>query len=335
MKKIKWIGIYILVQILVLPILILGLIYYGPYTNIRDLIVTTSMTTMRHQYFATAFLPEETINQILEDSRPPEIEEEQNLEAINVNADASYTDGIELVDVSSSTFRGYLLIIDDPRRVKLATAPRLGVVGATVPQIVEANDAVAGINACGFADDALGTGGIPDGLIISNNEVVTPNEKGWYAFVGFNQNNQMLVSNGISYYDIMNKGVRDGCSFGPILVYNGYGVFSSGGGYGLHPRTVIGQRADGTVLFLVIDGRSTKSLGATLKNAQDIMLQYGALNAFNLDGGASTTMVYDGEIINSPSDILGERYVPCAWIVTKPIVETKTEEPKVEEKEAE
>ena len=325
MKKIKWIGIYLLVQIVVLPILILGLIYYGPYTNIRDFIVTTSMTTMRHQYFATAFLPKETIDQILEDSRPPEIVEEQNLEAIDVSANASYTDGIELVDVSSSTYTGYLLIINDPRRVKLATAPRLGVVGSTTSQIVEHYDAVAGINASGFADDALGTGGIPDGLIISNNEVVTPNEKGWYAFVGFNQNNQMLVSNGMSYYDIMNKGVRDGCTFGPILVYNGYGVFSSGGGYGLHPRTVIGQRADGTVLFLVIDGRSTKSLGGTLKNVQDIMLQYGAVNAFNLDGGASTTMVYNGEIVNSPSDILGERYVPCAWIVTKPISE-KTEE---------
>lgn len=325
MKKIKWIGIYLLVQIVVLPILILGLIYYGPYTNIRDLIVTTSMTTMRHQYFATAFLPKETIDQILEDSRPPEIVEEQNLEAIDVSANASYTDGIELVDVSSSTYTGYLLIINDPRRVKLATAPRLGVVGSTTSQIVEHYDAVAGINASGFADDALGTGGIPAGLIISNNEVVTPNETGYYSFVGFNQDNVMIISNSMSYYNIVNMGIRDACTFGPVIVYNGYGIFSNGGGYGLQPRTAIGQRADGTVLFLVIDGRSTKSLGGTLKNVQDIMLQYGAVNAFNLDGGASTTMVYNGEIINSPSDILGERYVPCAWIVTKPISESTEE----------
>ncbi|MBR1884372.1 MAG: phosphodiester glycosidase family protein [Clostridia bacterium] len=315
MRKLKNVGLYLLIQIIVLPILILALVYYGPYTNIRDMIVTTSMTTMSHQYFATWFLSDETINEILEETRPPEIVEEQSLESIVVNENA--TDGIELIDVSSSTYNGYLLIVNDPSRVKLGVAPRLGVVGATVGQIVEYYDAIAGINASGFADDALGTGGVPDGLIISNNEVVTPDETGYYSFVGFNEDNIMVLSNSMSYYNIMNMGVRDACTFGPVIVYNGYGMFSSGGGYGLHPRTAIGQRKTGEVLLLVIDGRSTKSLGATIKNVQDIMLEYGAYNAFNLDGGASTTMVYNDEVVNSPSDIMGERYVPCAWIVTK------------------
>ncbi len=316
MKKVKTILLYLSVQIILLPILILALIYYGPYTNIRDMIVTTSMTTMSHQYFATWFLSAETINQIMEDSKPPEIKDELLLDVIEVNKNA--TDGIELVDVSSSTYKGYLLIINDPSRVKLATAPRLGTVGATTSQIVEYYDAIGGINASGFADDALGTGGIPAGLIISDGNVVTPNEKGTYSFVGFNESNQMVLSDKMSYYNIMKMNVRDACTFGPILVYNGYGRISMGGGAGgLNPRTAIGQRTDGTVLMLVIDGRSTKSLGGTLRNVQDIMLKYGAYNAFNLDGGASTTMVYNGEVINSPSDMLGERYVPCAWIITK------------------
>lgn len=69
--------------------------------------------------------------------------------------------------------------------------------------------------------------------------------------------------------------------------------------------------------MLVIDGRQVDSLGATLKNVQDIMLQYGAYNAFNLDGGASSTLVYNNKVVNHPSDIMGERYVPCAFIITK------------------
>ena len=70
--------------------------------------------------------------------------------------------------------------------------------------------------------------------------------------------------------------------------------------------------------MLVIDGRQADSLGATLKNVQDIFLQYGAYNAFNLDGGASTTMYYNSKLVNNPSDIMGERYVPCAFIITNP-----------------
>ncbi len=316
MKKLKTIGLYLLVQILVLPLLILGLIYYGPYTNIRDMIVTTSMTTMSHQYFATWFLSDETINEIMEASKPAEIEEEQNLKDVVIKENP--TNGIEYINVSSSTYNAHLLIIDDPSRVKLAVAPRLGTAGATVPQIVEYYGAVGGINGSGFADDALGTGGVPDGLLISNGQVVTPNETGYYAFVGFNNENKLVLSNSMSYYSIINMGVRDACTFGPILVYNGRGTISiGGGGGGLQPRTAIGQTSDGKVLFLVIDGRSLKSFGGTLRDAQDILLQYGAYNAFNLDGGASTTMFYDGRLMNSPSDIMGERYVPCAWIITK------------------
>lgn len=315
MKNLKMIGLYIIVQIVVFVALVLGLVYYGPYKNIRDMIVTTSMTTMTHQYFATWFLSDETINEILEANKPPEIDEELALNAIHIDENA--TDGIELIDVSSSTYSAHLLIVNDPSRVKLAVAPRLGTVGATVPQIVEHYDAIGGINASGFADDALGTGGIPDGLLISNGQVVTPNEKGYYAFVGFNNSNQMVISNSMSYYSIMKMDIRDACTFGPILVYNGRGTISMSGYGGLHPRTAIGQTTDGKVLMLVIDGRSLKSAGATLRNVQDIMLKYGAYNAFNLDGGASTTMVYDGKLVNSPSDIMGERYVPCAWIITK------------------
>ena len=325
MKKFKIVGLFILFQIIFIPLLSIVLIYYGPFTNLKEMIVTTAMTTMRHQYFATLFLSEGEIAEILEKNRPAQDIEEQNVEDIQVSK--NNTNGIELVDVSSKTFKGYLLIVNDPSRVKLAVAPRLGEVGATTSQIVEHYDAVAGINAGGFQDDALGTGGKPDGIIISGGKLMTPNPKGNFSIVGLDTSNRMLVSRSMSYPTMVNKKIRDAVSFGPTIIINGMPTIRSGnGGWGVQPRTAIAQKKDGTILMLVIDGRQADSLGGTLKNVQDILLQYGAYNAYNLDGGASSTMVYDSKVVNKPSDIMGERYVPCAFIVTN---STSTDEVEV------
>ena len=318
----KIFGLFILFQIIYIPLLVIGLVYYGPFVNTKEMIVTTAMTTMSHQYFATWFLSDEEIEEILKKNRPQEVIENQDLNKIEIaekEENENPTDGIELVDVSSDTFKGYLLIVEDPSRVKLATAPRLGVVGARTSQIVEANDAIGGINAGGFQDDALGTGGKPSGLIISNSEVVnTDSEWANYSFVGIDNENKMIVSNSMNFSKIKTMNLHSAVSFGPVIIINGQPTIRSGnGGWGIQPRTAIGQRKDGAILMLVIDGRQTGSLGATLKNVQDILLQYDAYNAFNLDGGASATMVFDNKLVNKPSDIMGERYVPCAFIITK------------------
>ena len=324
MKKLKIFGMFILFQMIFIPILSIILIYYGPFVNLREMIVTTAMTTMSHQYIATFFLSDAEIAQILEKNRPSTNVADQVVEDIQVSK--NNTDGIELKDVSSKTFKGYLLIVNDPSRVKLAAAPRLGKVGATTSQIIEYYGGVAGINAGGFADDALGTGGIPSGILLSFGELKSKKTSGSYSIVGLDTSNRMIVSNYMSYSTMMNKNMRDAVTFGPIIIINGRPTISSGnGGWGIQPRTAIGQRKDGTILMLVIDGRQTDSLGATLKNVQDIFLQYGAYNAYNLDGGASSTMVYDSKLVNKPSDTLGERYVPCAFIVTKPNSDSSSE----------
>lgn len=322
MKKIfkyaRNIFLFLLFQVVYIPMLGLCLIYYTPYfTNTKNMLVTTAMTTMTHQYFATWFLSDDEINEILAKSRPTENIEEQNIDKINVSEKAD--EGIELVDVSSSTFSGYLLIINDPSRVKLASAPKLGTVGATTSQIVEYYDAVGGINASGFEDDALGTGAKVAGLTIVDGKLVSGSTSGYNSVCGLTEDNVLVVSNSISYSQLKNMNVRCAAQFGPVIIVNGQPTISAGsdGGYGLQPRTAIAQRKDGTILMLVIDGRQKKSVGATLKNVQDILLKYDAYNAFNLDGGASSTMVYDGKVVNSPSDILGERYVPNAFIITK------------------
>ena len=280
------------------------------------MLVTTAMNTMTHQYFATMFLDQEEIDEIIARNRPSEEIGNQDLNDIKISD--AVDNGIELIDVSSSSFKGYLLIVNDPSRVKLATAPRLGTVGATTSQIVEANDAIGGINGGGFKDDALGTGGKPDGLLMQDGKLINGYEYSSYKVVGLDYDNKLIVSNSTSYTALKKLNVRDAVSFGPVIVINGQPTIYSGtGGYGIHPRSAIGQRKDGAILMLVIDGRQVDSLGATLKNVQDIMLQYGAYNAFNLDGGASSTLVYNNKVVNHPSDIMGERYVPCAFIITK------------------
>lgn len=104
--------------------------------------------------------------------------------------------------------------------------------------------------------------------------------------------------------------------FWTSLIINGKPTIKKGdGGWGIAPRTAIAQRKDGTVLLLVIDGRQKDSIGATLKEVQDILLKYDAYNASNLDGGSSTTMYYQDRVVNKPSDILGERAIPTAFIV--------------------
>lgn len=316
-KKIKIIIAFIAFEIIFIPVLGILLIYHGPFVNTKEMLVETAMTTMRHQYFATWFLSDEEIQSILQKNRPQEKIEAQNVENIEITKkNDKGLEGIELVDISNTSFKGYMIIVNDPSRVKLATTPRLGKVGATLSQIIESEGAIAGINAGGFADDAIGTGGKPSGILIQNGEVKFNDNKGSYSIVGLDTQNRLIVSNNMSYATMKQKKLRDAVSFGPTIIVNGNPTIRSGnGGWGIQPRTAIGQRKDGTILMLVIDGRQKNSIGATLKNVQDIFLKYEAYNAFNLDGGASSTMVYDNKVVNNPSDLMGERYIPSAFVV--------------------
>jgi len=105
---------------------------------------------------------------------------------------------------------------------------------------------------------------------------------------------------------------------GPLLVVNGKAMNENGKlGGGLNPRTAIGQRSDGAILLLVVDGRQTHSLGATYDDLVDIMLSFGAVNAANLDGGSSTRMHYNGERINQCASMIGQRGLPNAILIRR------------------
>lgn len=89
-----------------------------------------------------------------------------------------------------------------------------------------------------------------------------------------------------------------------------------------NPRTAVGRKADGTVLLVVADGRNRAAAGLSMRELQQVMAALGCIDAINLDGGGSTTMVVRGEVVNHPSDNrkfdpAGERPVANVILVTR------------------
>lgn len=138
-----------------------------------------------------------------------------------------------------------------------------------------------------------------------------------YSIIGFDRDGTLILGN-YTVDEIKKLQITQAVSFEPYLVVNGEPTKIYGdGGWGINPRTAIGQRSDGTVLLLVIDGRQVGSIGVTIRKLQEIMLQYGAVNAANLDGGSSTVMYYNNNLINNPCSPYGERTLPSAFLITK------------------
>ena len=134
------------------------------------------------------------------------------------------------------------------------------------------------------------------------------------GFAGFDSNHILHVGN-FDQQDLVDKDIQYGVSFGPVLISNG--EICDGLESGVNPRTAIGQRSDGAMLLLVVDGRQASSLGATYGDLADVFADYGAVNAYNLDGGSSTVMWFGGEYINSCASVKGVRPVPTAFVVLK------------------
>ena len=173
--------------------------------------------------------------------------------------------------------------------------------------------AVGGINGGGFYDpNGSGTGGIPDGLVISGGELLWGESGSTYNVIGFDENGILHVGS-MTAQAALDANIKYACSFGPTLIVNGIPCGSRGGG--MNPRTAIGQCADGTVLMAAINGRSLVSLGATYDDVTQLMLEYGAVNAANLDGGSSSLMIYNGNILNQPASMIGERDLPTAFLI--------------------
>lgn len=317
-SKLKKLMAFVVFQLFFCAVTMPLFVFYGPFENIKSTMVGASWNTLRHQYIAKLFLSDDAIYRILHGAfavDPTAMGEQINI----LEFDNVHTDAIEIYNVNGTDFRGKLLVIDDPTSIKTGFSEQMPRAGETVSVIAGRSKALAAINAGGFVDSGwTGTGGNPMGFIIHNGEFVfNPfnNEDAKFETVAFTDKGMLIVGRH-SIRQLKSYGVKEGVSFGPPLIVNGKPTIKKGdGGWGIAPRTAIGQRENGQVLMLVIDGRSLQSLGATLRDVQDILLEYGAVNAANLDGGSSTTMYFNGKVINKPSDKLGERTVPSVFMV--------------------
>jgi exopolysaccharide biosynthesis protein len=182
--------------------------------------------------------------------------------------------------------------------------------------LVKRYDALGGINGGGFIDEGGGgTGGLPEGLTIVDGKSYLWKDSG--ASAAFDENNVLHVGT-YTVESAAAAGIRDCVSFGPALIIDGAPEYGRHMESGINPRTAIGQREDGAVLMLCIDGRQIHSIGANYADLRDIMMDFGAVNACSLDGGSSTVMYFNGEYLNSPSSASGtSRYLPNAFLIKK------------------
>ena len=308
-------GTVLLMAVIALCI-VLNMIFNGPSDAARRVLTTSLHEASATKWVPALFIGQERVDQILyaQDDSVVQLEGVTDEEKIDSIKDAildgiqnpdndewkDYPDGVRIEKVSGDTFNAYVMIIRDPSKVYLATSSdkfSKDIPGTRITDQIEKEGAIAAINAGAFFDNGTSSsavGSVPEGLVLSGGKVVwnsgSAPEKG---FVGFNQDNVLIVAESMTASKAMDMGIRDGCCFGPVLVMNGKineVEYNSNSGY--NPRTAIGQRADGAVIFVCIDGRQASSLGGTYADIIDIMVEFGAVNACNLDGGSSTVMLY-------------------------------------------
>lgn len=282
---------------------------YGPYDKFRTWFISTSMNTMSHQYICKWFYSDEEINKVIKGNYIVEVDEETDTDLINMEEE-SYDNEYEkqilqrdkdaaykIIELEVNGQKAYLAAVYDPSKVKVATSRGVGTTGQYATKIAEQNNAILAVNGGGFGN-APGnqTGGRPTGVTLAGGKVITDNTYSADAqsggLIGMTYDNKLVLIKNATAAKAKSMNVRDGVSWGPFLIVNGKKSFIKGnGGWGYAARTAIGQRRDGIILLLAVNSNSTRTKGADMGDLTEIMSNYGAVNASNLDGGTSTVMV--------------------------------------------
>ena len=338
----------VIALILVAACLAANLIFNGPSPAARDILTMTLLEPSGTKWIPGLFMDAQTLDSIRTRDDSNLKDEFSNTSEIVINKDAAISagtdewanspDGIRFESHSGDTYNAHIMIVRDPSKVYLGTSTEnfsTSIPGTRIDDQIETDGAIAGVNAGAFFDNGTSdpsVGSVPEGLVYSKGVCKwttgsPPN--GIKGFAGFNKDNILVVAqDNLSKAQAEELNIRDGCCFGPVLIMNGeinQEAYNSNSGW--NPRTAIGQRKDGAVVFVCIDGRQAGSAGGTYKDVIDIMIEYGVVNACNMDGGSSSIMVYRDtyglfgeagtvQVINSYS-LLQERprKMPTFWMV--------------------
>lgn len=323
------------------------MIFKGPSPTARNQLTMTLIEASATKWIPALFIGEDTVSEIRTGESVELTEDVTDVSAVVISRNAQtsandewidHPDGIRIETVSGNTYNATVMLVRDPAQVYLGISTQNGfstsIPGKRLTAAIEDERAIAAINGGAFNDDGSANayvGTLPAGLVYSEGECVwtsgKPSETS--GFAGFTEDNILIVhKDNISKAQAEELNIRDGCCFGPVLIMNGeinmeaYNKVS-----GLNPRTAIGQRADGAVVFVCIDGRQPSSMGGEYADVIDIMVEYGAVNACNMDGGSSTVMLYrdtygiygeagEVQMMNSYSLLQSEpRKMPDFWMV--------------------
>ena len=341
----------------------------------RGIYIETAMTTGRHQWLATAFIPGYIIDDVMQEAMEGQaiqesLESKWESDKIDINNTTSQTEeeafyekfwevdknsletymsdnkissykdllienlngdvniittfgekikvldsenNLLIVEVTGEQYKGLLAIIKNSAQVTVAKSKSLGSYGNLITKFAEDNQALVAINASGFADENMkGNGGTVMGSMVLDG-VEYGNPIGRLKFFGFKEDNKLYIEN---YNAQKITDYKWGIQFSPALIVDGSKYVQGSFGYGLQPRSAVGQTQSGEFLMLIVDGRQVgHSIGATVNDLAEIMLRHKAYQAMNLDGGSSSIMNYRGKTISKPSskNSLG-RYLPNAFI---------------------
>lgn len=300
-------------MVFVCLLLTITLICHGPSNSAKELFATTILETGQLKFLANVFLSKDEIESIVSKNSLQDMNVEIDENLIKTNIDKT-KELIEIHEVNGNNFEGKMMVINDPSKISLATTYPWGEYGKELGVLTEDAGAIAGVNG-GIYYSSGNKGGRPLGVTVSNGEIqdISLGLVGLYL-IGFDENNLLRIIS----LDGMNKAqveeliktekIRDAVAFQEEssdknnhfvkLIINGEKRELNGMGSGANPRTAIGQRKDGSVLILVTDGRGKNGhLGATASDIIDIMAEYGAVNAANLDGGSSSSLYYNHEYL--------------------------------------
>lgn len=307
----------ILIGLIVLAIIFIFLFFKTSlFQKYKELWVVTAMSTMNHQYLATWFLSDEEIQEIM-NKLEVKNNENSNSDDIKIVEVKDNKKEITVEKITGKNYVGYVMIIPDATKVNLVDG-RKSNRGSKLSEIVKNNNAIAGINAGGFADEGgVGSGNILCDATIINKKLLYGNKTSKYSLIGLSSDKKLVLGK-YTYQQALNEGIDSAVEFGPYIIVNGKNQITNASSGGIHPRMAIGQKKDGTFIFVVVDGRQPGySIGTNLLELQNIFNKYDAYNAANLDGGSSATMYYNGKVVNKTSTPMGERYLPNAFIVKK------------------
>ncbi len=296
-------------------VLTITLICHGPSESAKELFATTILETGQLKFLANVFLSKDELQKIVDKNSLQDMDDEVDKNLINTEGNKE-KELIEIHNVSGDGFEGTMMVVNDPSKISLATTYPWGEYGKELGVIVDEAGAIAGVNG-GIYYSSGNKGGRPYGVTVSNGEIqdITLGWSGLYL-IGFDENNLLRIIS----LEGMNKSavekmvkeekIRDAISFQEEssdannhfvkLIINGEKRELSGKGSGQNPRTAIGQRKDGSVLILVTDGRGKNGhLGATASDLIEIMAEYGAVNAANVDGGSSSSLYYNKKYLRT------------------------------------